>query len=67
LPEYFEQHGLVNVEVDNRIFLKELLPFQLDTALMASEEISYKALDSIRNESEERCGELISQALFKDK
>ncbi|KAI1475583.1 S-adenosyl-L-methionine-dependent methyltransferase [Daldinia eschscholtzii] len=59
LPQFFEENGLANVAVDNRPFPLELLPFQLDTALMASEEISYKALDRLRNGSGDRCRELI--------
>lgn len=60
LPITFDNNGLVNIAVDNRPFPLELLPFQLDTALMASEEISYKALDPIRNGSGERCRALVS-------
>ncbi|KAF2681997.1 S-adenosyl-L-methionine-dependent methyltransferase [Lentithecium fluviatile CBS 122367] len=61
LPEIFARNGLVNVEVDNRTFPKELLPFQLDTALMASEEVSYKALDTLGNGLGDKCRALISR------
>lgn len=60
LPTMFAENGLENIAVDNRPFPPELLPFQLDTALMASEEVSYQALDPIDNGSGERCRNLIS-------
>ncbi|KAI2615889.1 S-adenosyl-L-methionine-dependent methyltransferase [Hypoxylon sp. NC1633] len=59
LPEFFERNGLVNIEADDRPFPLELLPFQLDTALMASEEISYKALDRVRKSLGDECRALI--------
>lgn len=61
LPTFFAENGLVNIAVDNRPFPPELLPFQLDTALMASEEVSYKALDPMGNGLGERCRDLISK------
>ncbi|OTA58319.1 hypothetical protein K449DRAFT_436681 [Hypoxylon sp. EC38] len=61
LPKFFEQYGLTNIETDNRPFPLELLLFQLDTALMACEEVSYKALDRMGNGSGSRCRELISK------
>lgn len=54
----------MNIIADNRPFPLELLPFQLDTALMASEEVSFKALDPMNNGSGDRCRELISE-VFK--
>ncbi|KAK0672538.1 S-adenosyl-L-methionine-dependent methyltransferase [Cercophora samala] len=66
LPGSFEQNGLVNIAADNRPFPLELLPFQLDTALMASEEISYKALDRIGGDLGNHCRELITQ-VFRDR
>ncbi|OAK99154.1 hypothetical protein IQ06DRAFT_294576 [Phaeosphaeriaceae sp. SRC1lsM3a] len=66
LPEFFAQHGLVNIDVNNREFPPELLPYQLDTALMASEEISFKALDKISKETGDKCRALISQT-FKER
>jgi hypothetical protein len=38
----------------------------MDTALMASEEVSYKALDGLGNGSGDKCRMLISQA-FRDR
>lgn len=52
--------------MDNRPFPPELLSFQLDTALIASEEVSYKALDTLDNGSGEKCRSLISN-VFRDK
>ncbi|KAK4651758.1 hypothetical protein QC762_0095990 [Podospora pseudocomata] len=66
LPEFFEQNGLVNITTDNRPFPLELLPFQLDTALMASEEVSYKALDHIAGDLGSCCRELITR-VFRDR
>ncbi|KAK3374773.1 S-adenosyl-L-methionine-dependent methyltransferase [Podospora didyma] len=66
LPEFFKANGLVNIEMDNRPFPPELLPFQLDTALMASEEVSYKALDPMGNGAGDRCRGLIAAA-FRDR
>ncbi|KAK4200389.1 S-adenosyl-L-methionine-dependent methyltransferase [Triangularia verruculosa] len=60
LPEFFKENGLVNIETDNRPFPLELLPFQLDTALMASEEVSYKVLDRMDGNLASRCRELIT-------
>lgn len=62
LPEIFNDIGLINVEVNNRLFPDELLPFQLDTALMASEEVSYKALDPVSKDLGDSCRDLISKA-----
>lgn len=61
LPEYFKENGLLNIGTDNRSFPMELLPFQLDTALMASEEVTVKVLDPLRNGSGNRCRKLISE------
>ncbi|OTA99274.1 hypothetical protein M426DRAFT_16569 [Hypoxylon sp. CI-4A] len=66
LPKFFEEYGLVNIAVDNRPFPLELLLFQLDTALMASEEVSYKALDPMRNGSGDQCRALISK-VFRER
>ncbi|KAI1076814.1 S-adenosyl-L-methionine-dependent methyltransferase [Whalleya microplaca] len=66
LPEFFEKNGLVNIATDNLLFPLELLAFQLDTALMASEEVSYKALDPMRNGSGDHCRALISR-VFRDR
>lgn len=66
LPHYFEKNGLANITTDDRPFPLELLPYQLDTALMASEEISVKALDPLCNGSGERCRALISK-VFRDR
>ncbi|KAI1377900.1 S-adenosyl-L-methionine-dependent methyltransferase [Hypoxylon crocopeplum] len=66
LPKSFENYGLTNIVTDNRRFPLELLPFQLDTALMASEEVSHKALDPIRNGSGDHCRALISK-VFRDR
>ncbi|KAI0014478.1 S-adenosyl-L-methionine-dependent methyltransferase [Xylariaceae sp. FL0662B] len=66
LPEFFEKNGLVNIATDNRPFPLELLAFQLDTALMASEEVSYKALDPMGNGLGDRCRTLISR-VFRDR
>ncbi|KAI0892638.1 S-adenosyl-L-methionine-dependent methyltransferase [Annulohypoxylon nitens] len=60
LPDSFKKYGLTNVTTNNRPFPLELLLFQLDTALMACEEVSYKALDPMRNGSGDRCRALIS-------
>lgn len=49
----------MEITTDNRPFPLEFLPFQLDTALMASEEVSVKVLDPMHNGSGERCRELI--------
>lgn len=56
----------MNIATDNKPFPLELLPFQLDTALMASEEVSFKVLDPMNNGSGERCRELISE-VFKQR
>lgn len=48
------------------MFPKELVAFQLDTALIASEEISNKALDCTANGSAEKIRKLISQSLNPD-
>jgi hypothetical protein len=61
LPQYFEQAGLVSITTDDRPFPLELLPYQLDTALMACEEISFKALDPINNQLGDQCRDLISK------
>ncbi|KAK0744967.1 S-adenosyl-L-methionine-dependent methyltransferase [Apiosordaria backusii] len=66
LPDFFKENGLVNIATDNRPFPLELLPFQLDTALMASEEVSYKVLDRMEGDLGSRCRELISQ-VFRDR
>jgi hypothetical protein len=65
LPELFVAIGLVDVKVDNREFPPELLAFLLDTALMASEEMSYKALDPLGGGLGEKCRELISAVFQK--
>ncbi|TRX93371.1 hypothetical protein FHL15_005646 [Xylaria flabelliformis] len=57
----FAENGLENVARDNRLFPPELLAFQLDTALMASEEVSYKVLDPMDNGSGDQCRALISE------
>lgn len=66
LPTIFADNGLVNVAENSRPFPLELLPFQLDTALMASEEVSYKAMDPMGNGTGHRCRELISKC-FRDR
>ncbi|KAI1386117.1 S-adenosyl-L-methionine-dependent methyltransferase [Hypoxylon trugodes] len=66
LPKFFEEYGLTNVAKDNRPFPLDLLVFQLDTALMASEEVSYKALDPMRNGSGDTCRGVISK-VFRDR
>ncbi|KAH8901368.1 S-adenosyl-L-methionine-dependent methyltransferase [Thozetella sp. PMI_491] len=66
LPELFEENGLINTAKESRIFPPELLLFQMDTELMASEEASYKAMDPVGNGSGDRCRFLISAA-FRDR
>lgn len=66
LPQFFQENGLTNIATDNRPFPLELLTFQLDTALMASEEVSYKALDPMGNGSGDQCRALIS-AVFQNR
>lgn len=40
----------MDIELNRRPFSKEMMLFQLDTALMASEEVSYNAMDAISGE-----------------
>lgn len=57
-----EKNGLIDNSVASSSlpFPIEPLRFQLDTALMASEKVDYKALDPIRNGSGERCRALMT-------
>ncbi|KAL8950534.1 MAG: hypothetical protein Q9222_003444, partial [Ikaeria aurantiellina] len=47
LHEMFKANGLIDIAEDRRPFPKELLQAQLDTALMASEEVSFGAIDPL--------------------
>ena len=61
LPQIFETNGLVDITEDRRPFPKELLTFQLDTALMASEEVSYSVMDPMGGREGERARDLIAK------
>lgn len=61
LPQIFEAFGLVDIAEDHRPFPKELLQFQLDTALMASEEVSYGAMDPLGGGVGDKARELIAK------
>ncbi|KAF4629300.1 hypothetical protein G7Y89_g8850 [Cudoniella acicularis] len=66
LPEIYKENGLVEIAVDERPFRKEVLQFQLDTALMASDEIARTAIDPLGNGKGDRTRELIQKA-FADR
>jgi hypothetical protein len=38
--------ALVDIELNRRLFSKEMMLFQMDTALLASEEVSYTAMEA---------------------
>ena len=61
LPQIFEANGLIEVEADHRPFPNELLLYQLDTALMACEEVSYNAIDPLGEGKGEMTRDLIGQ------
>ncbi|KAF2470384.1 uncharacterized protein BDR25DRAFT_355495 [Lindgomyces ingoldianus] len=65
LPAAFKLNRPENIAIDNRPFLLELLLFQLETALMASEEVSYNTLDSLNNGTGNHCRELIADFFFE--
>lgn len=46
LPKTFKSAGLVDIDMDRRLFSKEMMLFQMDTALLASEEVSYNAMEA---------------------
>lgn len=46
LPNTFKIAGLVDIETDRRLFPEEMMLFQMDTALLASEEVSYNAMEA---------------------
>lgn len=62
----FRANGLIDIEEDRRPFPPELLQFQLDTALMASEEVSYGAIDSLGGARGDKARELIAKC-FRDR
>ena len=55
----FKGKGLVDIVVDRRPFPKELLVHQLDTALVACEEASYKVMDSLGGGQGQKARDLI--------
>lgn len=57
----FEANGLVDILEDRRPFPKELLQTQLDTALMACEEVSYGAMDSLGDGRGDKARQLIAK------
>lgn len=57
----FEANGLVDIVEDRRPFPSELLQMQLDTALMACEEVSYEAMDPLGGGRGDRTRELIAK------
>ncbi len=57
----FKANGLIDIEEDHRPFPPELLQSQLDTALMASEEVSYGAIDSLGGGRGDKARELIAK------
>lgn len=61
LPQIFETNGLIDIVEDRRPFPDELLQSQLDTALMASEEVSYSAMDSLGGERGDKARDLIAK------
>jgi len=61
LPQTFENLGLSDIVVDRHPFPKDTLPYYLDTALMACEEISYNALDPLGGGQGEVARDLIKR------
>ena len=61
LPQIFEANGLVDIEEDRRPLPNELLQAQLDTALMACEEVSYQAMDPLGGGRGDRTRELVAK------
>lgn len=61
----FADHGMTDVIVNRRMFPKQLLPYQLDIALAACEEISYNALDSLEGQGVKARG--LIQSVFNDR
>ncbi|KAL8651749.1 MAG: hypothetical protein Q9210_003080 [Variospora velana] len=61
LSQMFEANGLVDISEDRRPFPKELLQTQLDTALMAYEEVSYGPMEPLGGGRGEKARELIAK------
>ena len=66
LPQIFSDHGLVNIVTDCRMFEKDAMCYQLDTALAACEEISYNALDPLGDGKGSLAREMI-QKVFRER
>ncbi len=66
LAQTYEANGLVDIFADHRPFAKELLLPQLDTALVACEEISYNAMDPLGGGRGDRTRDLVGRC-FRDR